>query len=115
MSDVLEQEQQEQQERCKPRRPDNHPNGPPRYRLIELRRAKRIKAYDFAKRLGVTRTHLTNIERGRRDPSVELALKWIELLPNATLALFQPMPSFDALVTKVKALEKINPKLFKAA
>ncbi|WP_080502660.1 helix-turn-helix domain-containing protein [Neochlamydia sp. EPS4] len=36
---------------------------------------KRISQTDFAKDLGISRTHLEEILRGRRSPSVKLAKK----------------------------------------
>ena len=70
----------------------------------------------FAKLLGITRLHMTSIEVGRRQPSLELALRWLALLaPEARLDMFGPLPVVEERVRLIKQLQQVAPEFFKAA
>ena len=94
-----------------PLRQENRQFKPPRHELLRLRREHHKlhgdRAETFAEKLGVSRMHMTSVERGRRDPSLELAVRWLELLgPEATPDLFEPCPALDlckALQRRFKA------------
>lgn len=94
------------------------PDQPPLSELKDLR-AKlhpEMMQKDFAKLLGITRLHMTSIEKGRRRPSIELALRWLTLLaPDARLDMFGELPVVEERVRLIKNLEKIAPKVFEAA
>jgi DNA-binding XRE family transcriptional regulator len=98
-----------------PLRIDSHHKRAPREELTRLRKERGGKAGWFAARLGVSRMHMTSIERGRRDPSLELVSRWMELLPEATLDMFQPMPAFEQAVRTLGHLKIIDPEIIKAA
>lgn len=111
----------------KPLRPDL-PSGmkphrrpeprPPLDELIALRQAKfpQMMQRDFAKFLGITRLHMTSIEQGRRSPSLELAIRWLQALaPEARMEMFGPLPLVEARIRALKRLQEIAPKFFKAA
>jgi DNA-binding XRE family transcriptional regulator len=94
------------------KRPDPRP---PLQDLINLRQ-KHYPAMlqrEFAEqKLGVSRLHMLSIERGRRTPSVELALRWLAALaPEARLDMFGPLPVVEE---RVRLLQKVSPT-FKAA
>ena len=93
------------------------PPRPPLNELIALRQAKYpdMMQRDFAKKLGITRLHMTSIEMGRRTPSLELALRWLALLaPEARLDMFGPLPVVEERVRLIKSLQKVSPEIFKA-
>ena len=70
---------------------------------------------DFAKLIGITRLHMTSIEMGRRTPSLELALRWLELLaPEARLDMFGPLPVIEERIRLLKRLKKVSPESFAA-
>jgi|SRR5215472_15100925 len=105
-----------------PDRRNRPPFVPKRIELIAMRRKKfpGLLAKDFAQMLGVTRLHMTNVEVGRRPPSLELALRWIELLgPGASMALFSDAPNLVARATHMRRtmqrLKKISPETYEAA
>jgi len=86
--------------------------------LIALRQARfpDMKQRDFAVMLGVTRLHLTNIERGRRRPSADLVLRWLALLaPDARLSMFGNLPVIEKRLSSIRRLQEISPETFKAA
>ena len=88
---------------------------PPRDDLIRLRQQKypHLLQRDFAKLLGITRLHLIAVEQGYRRPSLDLVLRWLELLrPEARLSMFGEIPGVTA---RVKQLQKLPPETFKAA
>lgn len=62
--------------------------------LIELKFARMragLSQTEFAKKLGITRLAVLNIEVGRRSPSMSLALRWTQALgPHGHLNLFDP-------------------------
>jgi transcriptional regulator with XRE-family HTH domain len=92
------------------------PPQPPLDELIELRKDKGFAQNDFAKALGVSRLHLLAIERGRRRPSPELAVRWLEMLaPEARLRMFGDVPLIEGRIAAVRRLEQLSPKFFKAA
>jgi DNA-binding XRE family transcriptional regulator len=94
------------------------PLRPPLEDLVALREKKypNLMQRDFAQKLGITRLHMTSIERGRRTPSVELALRWLALLaPEARLDMFGPLPVIEERVRLIKKLQKVSPETFKAA
>lgn len=94
------------------------PDQPPLFELIALRGKlhPEMMQRDFAKLLGITRLHMTSIEKGRRRPSIELALRWLTLLaPDARLDMFGELPVVEERVRLIKNLEKIAPKVFEAA
>ena len=97
-------------------RPDPQP---PLDELIALRRAKYpgMMQRDFAEKiLGVTRLHMTNIEHGRRRPSVDLMLRWLRALgPEARIEMFGTLPSIEGRIRELRKLQKVAPSLFKAA
>ena len=101
--------------------PKSHKRPPRRPPLLELIRVRRMKyphmmQVDFAKRLGITRLHMTAIEMGRRTPSTELALRWLALLaPQARLDMFGPLPVIEQRLDLLKQLQKFSPKTRKAA
>ena len=108
----------------KPLRPDlpsgmkphkRPPPQPPRDEPIALRQSKYpgMMQRDFAKKLGITRLHMTSIEVGRRSPSLELALRWLALLaPEARLSMFGPLPVVEE---RVRLIKQLPPETFKAA
>jgi transcriptional regulator with XRE-family HTH domain len=70
---------------------------------------------EFAKMLGVTRLHVISVERGRRSPSADLVLRWLDALaPHATLEMFGDLPVVARRIQALKRLEKIAPKAFAA-
>jgi DNA-binding XRE family transcriptional regulator len=93
------------------------PPRPPLDELVSLRLAKypNVMQRDFAKKLGITRLHMTSIEVGRRTPSIELALRWLALLaPEARLDMFGPLPVVEDRLRVLKQLQKVSPETFKA-
>lgn len=44
-------------------------------RIEEIRRERGIRQEDFAKELGVSRQTISSLERGRYNPSIQLAFK----------------------------------------
>jgi DNA-binding XRE family transcriptional regulator len=101
------------------RRPHKRPDPrPPLADLIGLRQKlyPDMMQRDFAALLGITRLHMTSIEKGRRTPSVELALRWLALLaPAARLEMFGPLPVVEDRVRALKRLQEVSPEIFKAA
>jgi transcriptional regulator with XRE-family HTH domain len=70
---------------------------------------------EFAKMLGVTRLHVISVERGRRSPSADLVLRWLDALtPYATLAMFGDLPVVKERLRTLKRIEKVAPKAFAA-
>jgi transcriptional regulator with XRE-family HTH domain len=96
-------------------RPDPQP---PLDELIALRLAKYpgMMQRDFAdKLLGVTRLHMTNVEQGRRRPSVELMLRWLDALaPEARIEMFGTLPLIERRIRALQKLQKVAPSLFAA-
>lgn len=97
--------------------PENHTRPPPqgpRYELIGLRLEifPDMRVEDFAAAiLGITRLHMTNIEQGRRRPSLELALKWLAALgPKARLDMFGPMPTVEKRLALLRRFEQLTRK-----
>jgi transcriptional regulator with XRE-family HTH domain len=92
---------------------------PPLDELIALRLAKYpgMLQRDFADNLlGVTRLHMTNIEQGRRRPSVELMMRWLAALaPEARIEMFGTLPLIESRIRALQKLEKVAPSIFKAA
>ena len=91
---------------------------PPLYDLIALRRQKYpgMLLKDFCKLVGVTRLHVTSIEQGRRQPSLELALRWIEVLgPPGDIGMFGTLPHVERRIHELKRLQRLSPQLFLAA
>ena len=83
-----------------------------------LRRQKfpGVMLRDFAAKIGITRLHLTAIEQGRRTPSLQLALRWLEVLaPEARLDMFGPLPVVEERVRQIKRLQELSPEFFQAA
>jgi DNA-binding transcriptional regulator YiaG len=101
--------------------PMSHKRPPRREPLHELMRLRRQKypsmmQRDFAALLGVTRLHLTTVEQGRRAVSLQLALRWLEVLaPEARLDMFGPLPIVEERVRQIKRLQEVSPEFFKAA
>jgi hypothetical protein len=95
------------------------PHRPPLAELIALREKKypNMMPRDFAKdHLGITRLHMNAIERGFRVPSMELVLRWLEVLkPEAKIDMFGPLPVVEAKLRALKRLKEIAPDFFKAA
>jgi DNA-binding XRE family transcriptional regulator len=93
------------------------PAQPPLDELVRVRQARypHLSQQAFAKRLGITRLHLIAVERGRRRPSVELALRWLALLPEARLSMFGDLPLVEGRIRALKKLQKVSPETFKAA
>lgn len=93
-----------------PLRIEQRPLRPPRTELIRLRKEMQKRmgwiAPVFALQLGVTRTHLHNVEQGRRDPSAALVVKWLKLLPEATLDMFGDVPGFAVCREVVRRLDE---------
>lgn len=98
-----------------------HKRPEPRGPLVELMQLRQQRypgmfQKDFAKLLGITRLHMTAIETGRRTPSIELALRWIEVLaPEARLEMFGPLPVVEERIRAIKRLREISPETFEAA
>ena len=85
---------------------------------MRLRRQKfpGVMLRDFAAIIGITRLHLTAIEQGRRTPSLQLALRWLEVLaPEARLDMFGPLPVVEERVRQIKRLQELSPEFFQAA
>ena len=98
--------------------PKRYPDQPPLDELIMLRQQlyPDMKKGEFARRLGVTRLHVTAIEMGRRRPSLGLTLRWLELLaPKARLEMFGDLPMVRERLRLIKHLQKVAPQTFKAA
>jgi DNA-binding XRE family transcriptional regulator len=75
-----------------------------------------VLSKDFCKWLGITRMHMTTIEVGRREPSLELALRWIEVLaPEARMSMFGPLPVAEERVRTIKRLQELSPEFYQAA
>lgn len=94
------------------------PLRPPLQDLMRLRQKRypEMMQRDFAKMLGITRLHMTSIEWGRRTPSLELALRWLEVLaPEARLDMFGSLPVIEERVRLIKRLQEVSPETFKAA
>lgn len=94
------------------------PEQPPLAELVALRQKlhPNMMQRDFAAQLGITRLHMTSIEKGRRRPSIELALRWLTLLaPHARLDMFGPLPVVEERVRLIKNLQKVSPKIFEEA
>jgi len=71
---------------------------------------------NFAALIGVTRLHLTTVEQGRRAPSLQMALRWLEVLaPEARLDMFGPLPIVEERVRQIKRLQEISPEFFNKA
>jgi transcriptional regulator with XRE-family HTH domain len=93
-----------------------HKRPPPQPHLGELialrqRRFPNLMVRDFAAMLGVTRLHLTNVERGRRRPSADLVLRWLALLaPEARLSMFGDLPVIEERIRALKKLQQVSPK-----
>jgi DNA-binding XRE family transcriptional regulator len=97
-------------------------NRPPRrpklVALIALRKAKfpRMQSQEFCKLLGITRMHMTTIEVGRREPSLELAVRWLEVLgPEARMSMFGPLPLAEQRIRTIKKLQELSPEFYQAA
>jgi transcriptional regulator with XRE-family HTH domain len=85
---------------------------------MQLRRQKfpGVMLRDFAAKIGITRLHLTAIEQGRRTPSLDLALRWLQALgPEARLDMFGPLPVVEERVRQIKRLQELSPEFFQAA
>jgi DNA-binding XRE family transcriptional regulator len=99
-----------------------HKRNPPRAPLAELIRLRKAK-YPYGtqvafaeQQLGITRAHLISIEQGRREPSLDLALRWIAALaPEARIEMFGPLPIVEERIRAIKRLQAISPETFKAA
>lgn len=94
------------------------PRQPPLLDLIAVRQARYpdMMQRDFAKLLGITRLHLTAIERGRRRASMDLALRWLGVLaPEARLSMFGELPVVEEHIRAFKRLREISPETFEAA
>ena len=94
------------------------PEQPP---LIELTRLRQelfpeVLQKDFAKKLGITRLHMSAVEMGRRRPSLDLTLRWMALLaPKARLDMFGHLPVVEERVRALKRLQELSPDFFQAA
>lgn len=94
------------------------PEQPPLVELVALRQKLHpdMMQRDFAKLLGITRLHMTSIEKGRRRPSIELALRWLAILaPEARLDMFGPLPVVEERIRALKKLQQVAPETFRAA
>ena len=92
------------------------PVQPPLTELIALRQElyHGMSVKDFGKLVGASRLHVTAIEQGRRRPSLELALRWLELLaPKARLEMFGGLPTIEKRVHALRKLQKVSPQFFK--
>jgi DNA-binding XRE family transcriptional regulator len=100
---------------------ENHfrpPNQPPLDELVRLRQAKYpdMTQADFAQQLGITRLHVLSIERGRRRPSMELILRWMDLLaPEARLDMFGDLPVIERRMRMLGRLQQVSLRNFQAA
>lgn len=75
-------------------------------------RFPKMQMQAFAARLGCSRMHATSIEVGRRNPSLSLALRWLDVLgPGARLELFGDFPE----VAQFRRLKASAPEFFAAA
>jgi transcriptional regulator with XRE-family HTH domain len=91
---------------------------PPLGELIALRQAKfpLLKTRDFAAMLGISRLHLNAVEQGRREVSLDLALRWLDVLsPHARMHMFGPLPVVEARIRAIKRLVAVAPEIFEAA
>jgi DNA-binding XRE family transcriptional regulator len=94
------------------------PKRPKLDELIALRKAKfpDMMCKDFCQLLGITRMHMTTVEVGRREPSLELALRWLEVLaPEARMSMFGPLPQAEKSVRMIKKLQELSPEFYQAA
>ena len=66
-----------------------------RTRLREAREALNLTQEELAKRLGITRLGVLNIEVGRRNPSHALMIRWAQEL-DVSIELFAADSSSDA-------------------
>ena len=53
--------------------------------LTEAREREGLNVPQLAKRLGISRQHLYDIEKGERSPGRELAVRIVEIYPNVDL------------------------------
>jgi len=90
---------------------------PPRIELIELRRQKfPNQRKEFAAKIGIVPAHMLSIEQGRRPPSPELAVRWIEALgPPARLEMFGPLEELDRAIATIKHLKRVEPAFYDKA
>lgn len=98
--------------------PKRYPDQPPLDELIRLRQQiyPNMKKREFAAKLGITRLHVNAIERGRRRPSLDLALRWLALLaPKGRLEMFGDVPAVMESVRRFKRLQQASPQTLKAA
>jgi DNA-binding XRE family transcriptional regulator len=105
-------------ERSKMRYANRPPKRPRLDALIALRKQKYpdMQSQEFCKLLGITRMHMTTVEVGRREPSLELALRWIEVLgPEARMSMFGPLPIAEERVRTIKRLQELSPEFYQAA
>lgn len=72
-------------------------------KLTDARRQSNLTQAEVAKRLDISIGHLSDIENGKKSPSLELAIKIAELFPTVSLPSLQrnPGPSDDKLARAV--------------
>lgn len=75
-----------------------------RARLIEARQRKNMTQAQVAQAIGLSRSSYTCIERGIRQPSLDVALRIADILGNNVESLFLPSDdaSSDASVSPTK-------------
>ncbi|MBM4018923.1 MAG: helix-turn-helix transcriptional regulator [Planctomycetes bacterium] len=71
-----------------------------RIRLRELRRAKRLKGIEFAKRIGCSNDHLSRIENGGTSPSRKLVERMAKVLRVPAESLYVAEAMAGALSTR---------------
>ena len=87
--------------------------------ILSIRQADEISQVEFAKKLGITKQHLCDIERGRKPVSPRLAAKYAEILGYSKeqfirLAL-QDMVDRDDLNVQVDIHKKVSHRVKMAA
>lgn len=66
--------------------------------LAEARRRAGLTQTQLSQMLGVTRLAVVSIERGRRNPGMDLMLRWVKALgPYGAMDLFDPENSDEEL------------------
>ena len=95
-------------ERDRPLRPR------PQLKEARLRAFPKTTIAAFAGKIGLTEKDVISVEVGRRDPSLAIVIKWLAVLgPDATLALFRPLPHFDDYLVRLAELQRLDPQALK--
>jgi len=78
-----------------------------RIRLRELRRAKKLKGIEFAKRIGCSNDHLSRIENGGTSPSRKLVERMAKVLRVPAESLYVAEAMAGALSTRSREEDEL--------